>query len=148
MVALAGGSFVAIKEGWFDGASRRAKTSEKTTTALVTAETASGASAAAPVEDRAGDDVTHSVTIRTHYQITEDERQARGPSMNDHASARRKRAAWSHARTWNNSSKDRHNGGYAYFGPGWAMPRVLATVTASIVWGIYGSMADMPDYTK
>jgi hypothetical protein len=92
--------------------------------------------------------VTVSVTIHTHYQITEDERRERGPSMNDRSYSSRRHADWAHARRWTNSTKDRHNGGYAYFGPGWALPKVLATVTASIVWGIYGSMADMPDYTK
>ena len=54
LVTLAGGSFAAIKGGWFDGASKRAKTSEKTTTALVTAQTDSGASAAAYVATMGG----------------------------------------------------------------------------------------------
>jgi hypothetical protein len=49
-------------------------------------------------------------------------------------------------RDWTNSIKDRLNGGHRYFGPGWMLPKVVATVTASIVWGVCGKMADMPEY--
>lgn len=49
-------------------------------------------------------------------------------------------------RTWSNSTKDRLNGGYRFCGPGWMLPKIVATVTASIVWGVCGKMADMPEY--
>ncbi len=48
--ALGAGTYGAIHFGWFDGATKRAKTSTQTTAALVSAETASGASAAAYVQ--------------------------------------------------------------------------------------------------
>lgn len=46
---LGGGGYAAIKGGWFDGATKRAKTSTETTAALVGAQTASGGAAAAYV---------------------------------------------------------------------------------------------------
>ncbi len=46
---VGGGSWAAIKGGWFSGQSKRAKTSTATTTALVNAQDASGSAAAAYV---------------------------------------------------------------------------------------------------
>ena len=94
--------------------------------------------------------VTASATVHTHYQISDQERERRTSehTLNDRYANLRRRATASylHKRAWTNTSKDRHNGGYAYFGPGWMLPRVIATITASIVWGSCGSMADMPEY--
>lgn len=85
-------------------------------------------------------------TIHTHVQISEQERDSRGGGLNDKAYSTRKHASWNHRRDWSNSTRDRYNGGYNFFGPGWLMPQVLETVTASIIWGICGRMADMPEY--
>lgn len=93
---------------------------------------------------------TTSVGIHTHAQISEMERERRdsGDYLKDkHFNVRnRAKASYRHKRTWFGGKKDRYNGGYHYFGPGWMLPAVIATVTASIVWGTCGAMADMPEY--
>lgn len=93
---------------------------------------------------------TVSVSIRIHRQISEMERERRdsGDYIRDMRIKTRNhvKASYQHKRTWFGGHKDRYNGGYAYFGPGWMLPRVVATVTASIVWGTCGAMADMPEY--
>lgn len=101
------------------------------------------------------------MSTHTHYLLTDFQRTRRGDDcMNDRAYSSRRKASYLHRgqrevktgshntgyRSWSNSTKDRHNGGYHYFGPGWILPRVLATVTASVVWGHCGAMADMPEY--
>lgn len=94
--------------------------------------------------------MTASVTIRIHHQLSEQERMRRGDDyLHDRTSSTqrsRKRACYLHARDWTNTKEDRYNGGYKHFGPGWLLPRVLETVTASMVWGICGKMADIPEY--
>lgn len=90
------------------------------------------------------------VTIRVHEQISMSERERRSPDcMNDRAYSTRKsgdyRTRGRHS-GWENTTKARHNGGYHFFGPSWVLPKVIATVTASIVWGICGKMADVPEY--
>lgn len=94
--------------------------------------------------------MTASVTIRIHHQLTESQRAMRGDDyLHDRTSSEqrsRKRACYLHKREWKGGLADRYNGGYKHFGPGWLLPRVLATVTASMVWGICGKMADIPEY--
>lgn len=107
--------------------------------------------------------MTATVSIRAHTQISDAERERRanaGGYLNDrYYDTRRRsatfdkdansyvpRASYLHKRSWSNSGKDRHNGGYKFCGPGWMLPKVIATVTASIVWGVCGKMADIPEY--
>lgn len=100
------------------------------------------------------------MTVRIHYQISEEERERRSPDAFNDRFGKKNRASYMHRterdikqgshntghRSWSNSRKDRYNGGYTYFGPGWMLPRVVATITASIIWGTCGAMADMPEY--
>lgn len=89
------------------------------------------------------------VTIKTHEQISEAARESKHDDyLNDRQYSTRKRASYLHKDHRGRTLRtDRpHNGGYHYFGPGWMLPSVLATVTASIVWGMCGKMADMPEY--
>lgn len=86
------------------------------------------------------------ITIRTHYQISDNERSSRDPGMRDYAWSKKKAASWTHHRNWTNTTKDRLNGGYHFFGPGWLLAQMVETVTGSIVWGACGRMSDMPEY--
>jgi hypothetical protein len=68
-----------------------------------------------------------------------------------YARARRANLAKEGKRVWTNSRADRPKAnGNHFFGPTWlsphSIPQILATVTASIVWGVCGKMADIPEY--
>lgn len=97
--------------------------------------------------------MTVTVTIRTRMQLTPTQRRRRDSEWDKWRFTRgMARAKPDHKRTWSNSSKDRHNGGYHFFGPGWllpsAIPNALSTISASIIWGIYGALADVRDEQK
>lgn len=67
-----------------------------------------------------------------------------------YARQRRQTLASAGKRCWTNSMRDRENVTHHFFGPTWLAPRtvpkMIATITASIVWGMCGKMADVPDY--
>lgn len=68
-----------------------------------------------------------------------------------YARERRKRLGTEEGkRAWTNARSDRNGHAPALLGPSWLapkrVPQVFATITASIVWGLCGAMADMPDY--
>lgn len=54
-------------------------------------------------------------------------------------------------RQWTNTQRDRTRcNGHHFVAPTWlapkTVPQILATISASIVWGVCGKMADMPEY--
>lgn len=87
---------------------------------------------------------SHTVTIRTHYQLTEQQRERRpcNDYLNDRHYSTRKHASYIQLDRRARRSKTV----FQSFGPAWLMPNVLETVSASIIWGICGKMADMPEY--
>jgi hypothetical protein len=90
--------------------------------------------------------VTVTVTIRTHEMLSEMERRELIASLNTRGTQGRQTPLCSPRRNWN-SSKDR-NRVASFFGPGWLMPnmtRLMQTISASIIWGTCGKMADMED---
>lgn len=91
----------------------------------------------------------------THLQITVEQRVARGNGyLNDRAHSTRKHASYlvinqskgNEGRAQRFSSTNPQTTSFKSFGPGWLMPRVLQTVTAAIVWGTCGKMADVQEY--
>lgn len=94
---------------------------------------------------------SYTVTIRTHYQLTELQRERRpcNDYLNDRAHSTRKHASYiklgEKVDEWGGRRR-RSQTVFEQYGPSWLMPRVLATVTASIIWGVCGKMADMPEY--
>jgi hypothetical protein len=89
--------------------------------------------------------------VRTHEQITVTERR-RLPAGIQERAYYRNRPSYMQRRTWSNSTadKDARHGKFKFNVPDWLMPKngvhVFNTLTASIVWGICGRMADMPEY--
>ena len=68
-----------------------------------------------------------------------------------YAKLRRVQLAREGKRVWTNSTSDRlRANGFHFIGPGWlcqsSVPQVLATISASIVWGLCGRMSDQPEF--
>lgn len=87
----------------------------------------------------------------THLQITMEQRIRRGNGyLNDRAHSTRKHASYitvdSRGRAEKHSSAKPCIPNFKAFGPGWLMPKVLQTVTAAIIWGACGRMADVEEY--
>jgi hypothetical protein len=84
-------------------------------------------------------------TVHIHYQLTEEQRANRGCNdyLNDRHYSTRKHASYI---TLDHRRRTRRQTAFSFGGPSWMLPKVLATVTASIVWGVCGQMADVPEY--
>lgn len=90
----------------------------------------------------------------THLQITTEQRIRRGNGyLNDRSYSSRKHASYLQISTskGNEGRVQRHSStktctSFKAFGPGWLMPKVLHTVTAAIIWGTCGKMADIQEY--
>lgn len=86
----------------------------------------------------------------THLQITTEQRIRRGNGyLNDRSYSRAKHASYITVDKRGRQTKvSSHTNGLSFraFGPGWLMPKVLQTVTAAIIWGACGRMADVEEY--
>lgn len=68
-----------------------------------------------------------------------------------YARQRRTTLAKEGKRCWTNARADRtRTNGHAFICPAWLspknVPQMIATISASIVWGVCGKMADTPEY--
>jgi hypothetical protein len=96
-------------------------------------------------------DETESLRIVTHYQVDGIERRGMDRGLTERAHYRN-RPSYMQRRTWSNSTADKEarHGKFKFNVPQWLLPKngvhVFNTITASIVWGLCGRMADVPEY--
>lgn len=89
--------------------------------------------------------------VRTHEQLPHTERRKMPHWRGSAARANKDRPAHEQAsRAWTNRADERHKTKFKFHVPDWLLPKngvhALQTFSASIVWGICGKMADVPDY--
>lgn len=91
--------------------------------------------------------------VRTHTQVTVSERRRMPQGLNErHRKNPELRPSWTQRRSGANTRENveaRHPK-FKFNVPDWLLPKngvhIFNTITASIVWGICGRMADMPEY--
>lgn len=87
--------------------------------------------------------------VTTHLQVTESERRQMPRGLSERAYYKNRPSYMAPSRTWQNSNADKElrQPKFKFHVPEWLMPKngvhVWNTLTASIVWGICGKMADM-----
>jgi hypothetical protein len=85
--------------------------------------------------------------VRTHEQVSVSERRRMPRGLDERSN--RYRPAYVAKRSWTNRKDERYSK-FKFRAPEWLMPRngvhAFHTWSASIVWGICGKMADVPEY--